>query len=174
MSENETVWRSLHDVGLAAWFGGSAFGLAEPVQAQGWKNWTPVLVGAIGAHLIGGAGLVVSNRARIKNQAGVATSTAVKAGLTAVALGLTLQGARDGARLEALRLSRIEDQESAAEVQLERRMRLIGPALPAVTGAMIVLGAIEGEQQRPRRMARGLWDAAVTAVTEHTPLSRVA
>jgi len=66
-----TLVRSLHDVGLAAWFGGTlanAVALnaasAQPRSARdtahvantGWDRWTPVNAAAIGAHLVGGTG----------------------------------------------------------------------------------------------------------------------
>lgn len=67
MSERNTMLRSLHDVGLAAWFGGSlmgAVGLNGAAQSEGgtwqttariassgWAKWTPVNAAAIAAHL---------------------------------------------------------------------------------------------------------------------------
>ena len=57
MSERNTVVRSLHDLGLAAWFGGSLAGavgingaaadVTEPTQRlrvanAGWGRWSPV------------------------------------------------------------------------------------------------------------------------------------
>ena len=72
MSERNTVVRSLHDLGLAAWFGGSLAGavgingaaadVTEPTQRlrvanAGWGRWSPVNLAAVGAHLVGGAGL---------------------------------------------------------------------------------------------------------------------
>jgi hypothetical protein len=69
---NATVVRSLHDLGLAAWFGGTLAGAVAingaaadvPDREQrlrvanaGWARWTPVNPAAIAAHLVGGAGL---------------------------------------------------------------------------------------------------------------------
>ena len=71
MSERNTVVRSLHDLGLAAWFGGSLAGavgingaaadVTEPTQRlrvanAGWGRWSPVNLGAVGAHLVGAPG----------------------------------------------------------------------------------------------------------------------
>ena len=57
-----TVARSMHDVGLATWFGGSLMGavglngaageVSDPPQRarvanSGWARWTPVNLGAI-------------------------------------------------------------------------------------------------------------------------------
>ena len=48
-------------------------------------------------------------------------------------------------------------------------MRIVGPLIPATTGALLVLGALEGEEQRPREMARGLVQSAIDAL----PLDRL-
>ena len=57
MAQDNTVARSLHDLGLAAWFGGSlmgavglngAAGAVDPAEQRlrvanaGWARWTPV------------------------------------------------------------------------------------------------------------------------------------
>ena len=83
-----TVSRSLHDVGLAAWFGGTlanavalnaAAGQAADqastgrVVNAGWDRWTPVNGAAIGAYLAGSAVQLGGNAERIKLQEGVAT-----------------------------------------------------------------------------------------------------
>ncbi|MDP9397858.1 MAG: hypothetical protein M3P96_08605, partial [Actinomycetota bacterium] len=59
--------RTLHDVGLAAWFGGSLMGavglngaaarLDDPASRSrastlGWRRWAPVSAAAVGAHLV--------------------------------------------------------------------------------------------------------------------------
>ena len=64
MSERNTVLRSMHDIGLAGWFGGSLMGAvglngaaaqapnpAERLQiaSAGWDRWAPVNLAAIGA-----------------------------------------------------------------------------------------------------------------------------
>lgn len=104
MSETNTVARSLHDIGLAAWFGGSLMGavgvngaseeVADPkdrvrVGNAGWGRWTPINLAAIVAHLLGGAQLVNANSDRIKGQRGVGSMSAVKTGVTVAALAAT-------------------------------------------------------------------------------------
>ena len=95
--------RSLHDVGLAAWFGGTlanavalnpAAGAAAPKDAtavtnEGWNRWTPVNAAAIGAHLIGSVGQLAGNRDRVFSQRGVGIMSVVKTVLTVAALGVT-------------------------------------------------------------------------------------
>lgn len=97
MTSTNTFARSLHDVGLAAWFGGSLMGavglngaaakLSDPTErltiaTAGWKRWAPVSATAIGAHLAGGAMIVAANRKRIAGQAGVGSLSAAKTALT--------------------------------------------------------------------------------------------
>ena len=81
MSQRNTTVRSLHDLGLAGWFGGSLMGAVglngaaaqaqDPrerlsLSAEGWKRWAPVNATAIGAHAVGGAGLILANRRRVR------------------------------------------------------------------------------------------------------------
>lgn len=88
MSERNTVLRSLHDLGLAAWFGDSLMGAVglngaaraegstwestTRIAASGWSDWSPVNATAIGAHLVGSSGLLAVNAARVVAQQGVA------------------------------------------------------------------------------------------------------
>ncbi len=200
MSKSELAWRTLHDVGLASWFGGSVFGsvalprepsqlLASPhpavastqasdnsaadgpsrVEATAWQRWNPVLAGSMLAHLVGGAGLLVWNWQREKHQAGLTAATAVKTALTAVAVGLTLGVVADGMRDDRLRhlsAAGADDADTrASRERLDRRMRVVGPLIPATTGALVVLGALEGEQQRPREMVKGVLASAREALS---------
>ena len=104
MSERNTVVRSLHDLGLAAWFGGSLAGavgfngaaadvpdekLRLRVANAAWARWTPVNLVGIAAHLVGGVGILYANRDRVAAQEGVGTSTIAKAALTGAALAVT-------------------------------------------------------------------------------------
>src|SRR5918997_4615120 len=97
-----TLSRSLHDLGLSAWFGGTlanavalnaaaaeAGGNTGRVANEGWNRWTPVNALAIGAHLVGSVGQLRANRGRVAQQQGVAGMSALKTVLTAAALGVT-------------------------------------------------------------------------------------
>jgi hypothetical protein len=114
MSERNTVIRSLHDVGLAAWFGGSLAGAVGingaaadvpdrnqrlRVANAGWGRWSPVNLVAIGAHLVGGAGILYANKGRVAGQKGVAASTVAKLVLTGAALGATAWSGALGKKL---------------------------------------------------------------------------
>ena len=82
-----TLTRALHDVGLAAWFGGTlanavalnrVASLAPDARStgliatEGWDRWTQVNAAAIALHLGGSIGQLGSNAGRIAGQSGVA------------------------------------------------------------------------------------------------------
>lgn len=114
MNSRNTVIRTLHDVGLAAWFGGALMGaiglngaansVTDPndrtsTASVGWARWAPVNAAAIGAHVIGGIGLIVANRGRVVAQDGVAANTIVKGALTGAAVASTAFSGWKGAVL---------------------------------------------------------------------------
>src|SRR5688572_28997345 len=93
-----TLSRTLHDVGLSAWFGGTlanavALNAAAAdagsdsatgrVANTGWDRWTPVNAAAIGAHLVGAVGQLRGDKERVVRQKGVASMATVKTLLTA-------------------------------------------------------------------------------------------
>lgn len=169
MSERNTLIRSLHDVGLAAWFGGSLMGAtglngaaseaSSPVERLrlaniGWAKWTPWQVAAVGAHAIGGAGLILSNRKRLQNQPGAGSNTGVKLALTVAAAGVTAYSGVLGAKLKQFEsdgaASATEPQADASPEQksAQQQLKIAQWAIPALTGVLLVLGAVQGEQQR--------------------------
>lgn len=158
MPGKNTAVRSLHDLGLAAWFGGSLMGavsiegaadtvsgLDDRVQIAdaGWSRWQPYDAVAIAAHLAGGLGLLLANQGRVATQPGARATTALKTALTGVALGLSVHNKRRGKQVARHR--RPHDQ---------RRLRWGQCALPVATGALVVLAAEQGEQQRPTSLLR--------------------
>jgi hypothetical protein len=177
MSERNTVMRSLHDIGLAAWFGGSLMGavglngaarsavkepgLAARIASTGWAAWTPVNAAAIGAHLVGGAGLLGANSARVAYQSGVGASTLAKTVLTGAALAATAYSRVLGKKIELASSPDSEDQEAAADHpvdldQAQRHLAMLQWAVPALTAGMLVLNALHGEQQRPEQQQAGM------------------
>lgn len=177
MSARNTVIRSLHDLGAAAWFGGSLMGavgvngaaaaVREPsdrarVAATGWAKWSPVNAAAIGAHLIGGASILYANRGRAKYQSGVRANTVTKTLVTGAALGATAYSGALGAKVaqgdgNSAQGATEPSSETPADVaSAQQRLRYLQWALPVLTGAVLVLGAQQGEQQRPRQIASGL------------------
>lgn len=170
MSHRNTLVRSLHDVGLAAWFGGSLMGavglnraaaaVRDPrerltVATTGWKHWTPVQLAAMVAHGIGGAGLIVGNADRLAGQREGRVNTAVKLGLTVVAIGASVYSGLIGAKMGAHAGEPVEgttepDAKTSTELaSAQSRQRVLQWVTPAVTLVLIVLGAQQGEQQRP-------------------------
>lgn len=172
-----TLSRSLHDIGLSAWFGGT---LANAVSLNpaagesssawdtgavanvGWDRWTPVNAAAIGMHLVGSLGQLGGNKGRLAGQQGVASMAAVKTGLTAAALGITaysrVLGKQVSEQTNVPAASGTQPTSAtppkAAEAQ--RRLRMLQWAVPAVTGALVVVSSFAGEQQRASEAQRGL------------------
>jgi len=114
MAQDNTLAQSLHDLGLATWFGGSlmrAVGLNgaaamvdQPEQRlrvanAGWARWTPVNLAGITAHVARGAVLLAGNKGRLATQQGVAGATVAKAAVTGLALAATAWSRALGERL---------------------------------------------------------------------------
>jgi hypothetical protein len=177
MAADNTVSRSLHDLGLATWFGGSLMGavglngaaaeVEEPKQRlrvanSGWNRWTPVNLAGIAAHLAGGAVLLGANKGRLTSQQGVASATVVKTALTGAALAATAWSRALGARLDQAGQVPVEGAtepggaapEDVAKAQ--RQLKVLQWVIPALTGAVLVLSARMGEQQRPAQVSGGL------------------
>jgi hypothetical protein len=177
MADRNTLARSLHDVGLAAWFGGSLMGAIglngagaavlddkerARVASAGWAKWTPVNAGAIGAHLAGATVLLLANKGRVAGQQGVAATSIAKTALTGVALGVTAYSRALGKKIETAGPVPAQgptdpSTDTPAEVATTMKQEKLAQwAIPAVTGAMLVLNALQGEQQRPTEVATGV------------------
>jgi hypothetical protein len=177
VAADNTVSRSLHDLGLAAWFGGSLMGavglngaaaqVQEPKQrlrvaTAGWNRWTPVNLAGIAAHLAGGAVLLGANKGRVASQQGVASATVVKTALTGAALAATAWSRALGAKLEEAGEVPVEggtdpSGDTPQDVaKAQRQLRVLQWVIPALTGAVLVLNAGMGEQQRPAQVSGGL------------------
>ena len=172
-----TLSRSLHDVGLAAWFGGTLANAValNPAAAQagsstavgavanvGWDRWTPVNAAAIGAHLVGSLGQLGGNSDRVAAQEGVASMAAAKTVLTAAALGATAWSRALGrtvsqeTQMPARSGTEPESGTPPEVAAAQRKLRLLQWAVPALTGALVVVSAYAGEQQRASEVHRGL------------------
>jgi hypothetical protein len=180
-----TLSRSLHDVGLAAWFGGTlanavALNAAAAeagndkavgaVTNAGWNRWTPVNAAAIGAHLVGSVGQLAANKDRVVQQKGVASMSAVKTLLTAAALGVTAysralgkvvsQGGATPSKRGTKPSKRARADIAAAQTRLDQLQWVI----PAITGSLVVVSSYAGEQQRPSEVLRGVSEKSSTTV----------
>ena len=177
MSERNTLVRSLHDLGLAAWFGGSLAGavavngaaadVPDPtlrlrVANAGWARWTPVNAAAIAAHLVGGAGLLRANRGRTAAQSGVGASTVAKLVLTGAALAVTAYSRALGKKLQQADGVPVDggtDPAASTPPELARAQQQLDTCqwlIPALTGGISVLSALQGEQQRPAQQVSGI------------------
>lgn len=177
MTGDNTLTRSMHDIGLAAWHGGSLMGAiglngasAEVndlrqrtrVANAGWSKWTPFNLAAIGAHVVGAVGLTLGNKGRLAAQSGTATTSLVKAGLTAAALGATAYSRMLGQKVidagdvpsqgGTSPSGATPDDVAGAQKQLDA----LQWAVPVLTGALLVLNAKMGEQQKPSQQNRGI------------------
>ncbi len=168
--------RSLHDVGGAAWFGGALMGavgvngasndVTDPrerarVAAAGWARWAPFAAASIGAHVVGGIGLIAANRGRIIGQKGTGANTAIKAAITVAAAATTAYSGVLGARIAASDDSHVEGGTKPSSLtppavaKAQQQLRILQWATPVLTAAVIVLGAQQGEQQKPAEILKG-------------------
>ncbi len=188
MTARNTLVRSMHDLGLSAWFGGSLAGavavnggaadLPDPTQrlgaaTAGWARWAPVNAVAIGAHLLGGAAILRANRGRVAGQRGVAAQTVAKLVLTGAALAVTAYSGVLGKKLTGVSAP-VEGGTTPAEAtppdiaHMQRQLAACQWLIPALTGGISVLTALAGEQQRPGQQLVGIiakparWLRAVT------------
>jgi hypothetical protein len=159
-------------------------GEAPTTRAEGraWSAWQPVQAGAIVSQLASGAALTLANRGRLVGQRGVASTSIARTALTGAAIGATALAARSGRRLEgALDGAAPSPHQDAGDARpvaatettagavtapsgpaasddvagLRRRTRALQASVPLLTGALIALDAVMGEQQRPRHVVRG-------------------
>lgn len=176
MSRNTNL-RALHDLGLAAWFGGTLANAValNPAAAQaggssrtgavanvGWDRWTPVNAAAIGAHLVGSAGLLAADLPRVSAQRGVASMATAKTALTLAALGATAYsralGKKVSERTDVPAASGTEPETTTPQhvAAAQRQLQMLQWAVPALTGALVVISAFAGEQQRATEVHKGL------------------
>jgi hypothetical protein len=177
VTQDNTLARSLHDLGLAARFGGSLMGAVgrngaaavvdQPGQRlrvanAGWARWTPVNLAGIAAHLAGGAVLLTGNKGRLATQRGVATATVARATVTGLALAATAYARALGERLMQAGDAPVEGGTTPAGdtppdlAGAQRQLTVLQWVIPGLTGAALVLNALMGEQQRPQQVTGGL------------------
>ena len=176
MTSRNTLARSLSEVGLAAWFGGSLMGAigvngaaaeVDPKEQRarvanaGWSRWTPVNLVAIGAHLVGSTLLVGGNKGRIVGQSNVATTSVAKTAVTAAALGATAYARALGQKMMKAGDVPVEGGTDASAqtppdvAAVQRKLSALQWVIPALTGSLVVMDALMGEQQRTGEVASG-------------------
>jgi hypothetical protein len=170
MSQRNTFVRALHDLGGAAWFGGTLMGAVGlnggatagvssedvlTVSSAGWARWAPVQWAAIAAHGVGGIGLILGNKSRLAGQSESRTNTAVKSILTFAAVGTTIWSGLAGAAMAKHRSEGADgvtepgSTSSDALASAQRQQKILQWATPVLTGIVLILGSQQGEQQRP-------------------------
>ncbi|MBW3573396.1 MAG: hypothetical protein KY450_00825 [Actinobacteria bacterium] len=172
-----TIVRALNDLGLAAWFGGSLMGaiglngaaaeVDQPgerakVANAGWARWTPANLAAIGAYTVGSLWLTGANRGRLAGQKGVARTAIIKTVLTAAAMGATAYSRALGQKVMDAATPPVEGatEPSASTppevADAQRKLKVLQWAVPALTGATVILDSKMGEQQRASEVAKGV------------------
>ena len=172
-----TLSRSMHDLGLSAWFGGtlanavslnkaaaeaSTAPAAGAVANTGWDRWTPVNAAAIGVHVLGSVGQIAGNKGRLGGQQGVASMALAKTALTAAALGVTAYSrvlgkkvSQEGA-VPAQSGTTPASTTPKAVADAQRQLSALQWVIPALTGALVVVSSLAGEQQRVTEVHKGL------------------
>jgi len=177
MAQRNTLAHALHDIGLAAWFGGSLMGaigvngaaadVDDPRQRArvanaGWTRWTPFNALAIGAHLVGGAQLMKANKGRIATQKGVLANTNTKLALTAGALGATAYARVLGKKMQAAGDVPVAGGTDSLPTtppevaKAQKQLSALQWAIPGLTGAMLASASLHEEQQRPAQVVSGV------------------
>jgi len=185
MTQRNTLAHAMHDLGLAAWFGGSLMGaigvngaaadVDDPRQRvrvanAGWHRWTPFNALAIGAHLIGGAQLLKANKGRVATQKGVLANTNVKMALTAGALGATAYARVLGKKMQSagdVPVAGGTDSLSTTPPEVAKAQKQLAAlqwAIPGLTGAMLASSSLHEEQQRPSQVLGGTLKALPSTV----------
>lgn len=176
MSPNH-ITRSVHDLTIAAWFGGSLMGSiglnGAASQASdsterihlaylGWKRWAPVQLTAVVGHLVSDLGVLVQNKGRVATQNGVKELTVVNAIFTIAAAGVTLYSATLGPKVDKHSDeggTGATEAASGASDELKSaaaKLRVVQWSIPILTGVVIILNAAHGELQRPAAVAKGI------------------
>lgn len=169
MPTGATTLRSLHDVGLAAWFGGSLMGAIglnggaatakDPserlrISSAGWGKWSPAQLAAIGAHAVGSVGMLAVDSGRVALQPGNKGPVVVKTVLTLVAAGASLASGIVGKRQAehadegAKGATEAAGWESSGLAAAQQQQKVLQWVTPVVTAVLIVLAAQQGEKQR--------------------------
>lgn len=185
MAQRNTMAHALHDIGLAAWFGGSLMGaigvngaaadVDDPRQRArvanaGWNRWTPFNLVAIGAHLIGGAQLLKANKGRVATQKGVLANTNTKLALTAGALGATAYARVLGKKMQSagdVPVAGGTDPLATTPPEVAKAQKQLSAlqwAIPGLTGAMLASSSLHEEQQRPAQVLGGVVKALPATV----------
>ena len=170
MTLTSTAVRATHLVTNAAWFGGSLMGAVglnpaarQPdteeerveVSGTGWERWGPVQGAAIGLHLVSGLAILADNRNRVVAHPPTTAAVVAKTALTGAAIASSAAAYVVGKRLGDASGEDGHPRDPEAAEDARSTLAWLQWATPALTGALLVLDAVLGEQQRG---AAGLLD----------------
>jgi hypothetical protein len=158
-----TAVRATHLVTNAAWFGGSLMGAVglnpasrvpdtqrerAEVSGAGWERWGPVQGGAVVLHLLSGLAILADNRNRVVAHPPTTLAVVAKTALTGAAVASTAAAYVYGDRLGKASGEGGRPQDPEAAEQARAKLVWLQWTTPALTGALLVLDAQLGEQQR--------------------------
>ena len=171
------VLHILHDVGAAAWFGGSLMGatglngaaaqLDDPrerarASTAGWSRWAPVNGAAVIAHTVGAAGLLRTEMPRVKTQKGLGRSSAIKTAVTAAGLGVSAWSAVLNRKMAAAGPVPVQGStEASAATPPEvaatlKQLKLVQWLNPLLAGAIVGVTSWQEEQMRTSQVVPGV------------------
>ncbi len=145
---------------------GAASALDDPAQRSkaataGWSRWASVNAAAIGSHLVGAAGLLVTDWPRVRHQQGVAKSSTIKTVTTGVGLGVAVWSGLLNRKMDKAGAVPVAGATEAAlstppEVaRTLRQLKLVQWLNPAAGLALIALSDWQSQQQRASQAAKG-------------------
>lgn len=162
--DRRPLWQALHDVGLAAWFGGAWMGAVglngatievddhtqrTRVANAGWFRWAPIAGAALVANVVGAGVLGRLGVDRHGLDRGAPALAHVRTVLTGIAALATLETGISGNRVvaggdvpvaSAVHPVRATPDDVA---RAQRRLRVAQWAVPASTGALLLLEALQ-------------------------------
>lgn len=154
------AFRTAHDLGLAAWFGGSYMGAIAlngasrevddhtqrtRVASAGWFRWAAVVPVAVSAHLFGAGGLTRAQGC--PGQPSVLSG--VRAAVTVAAMLATLESGRSGRQVvlhgDVPVATAVQPMSDTPEpvAKAQRRLRVVQWLIPGLTGTLLVIDALQ-------------------------------
>jgi len=185
------VVRLLHDVGAATWFGGSLMGaiglngaasqLDDPVQrarasTAGWSRWAPVAGAGVASHLVGSAGLTLTDWPRVRMQQGVGRASLIKTVLTVAGVGVSVWSAALNRQMAAAGPVPVEGSTEPGPMTPEgvrvtqQQLKISQWANPLVAGSIIGVASWMSEQQRTDQVVPGVLKGVAGGLSQRLPV----
>jgi hypothetical protein len=188
------VLHILHDVGAAAWFGGSLMGatglngaaaqLDDPrerarASTAGWSRWAPVNGAAVIAHTVGAAGLLRTELPRVKTQQGLGRSSAIKTAVTAAGLGVSAWSAVLNRKMAAAGPVPVQGSTEASATtppdvaKTLKQLKLVQWLNPLLAGAIVGVTSWQEEQMRTSQVVPGVLQGLTGRLPKAVPAAAV-